>query len=114
MPRAKPKVRVGLDVLASVIPEGGFPLLGKTTNVSSTGMLVEVRTPLEVGSRVKVKLFVPGSTNQVEITGEVIREAAVTDTGHTYGVQFVELSQDSEFELQRFLAIRLDKTGPSR
>lgn len=108
------KVRVGLAVLATIVPEGGFPRLGKTFNLSSTGMLLEVSAPLELGTKIRVKLFVPGSANKVEIDGEVIREGAATAEGHEYGVKFVDLSLETEFELARFLAVRLDRIGPSR
>lgn len=108
------KVRVGLEVLARIVPEAGHPRLGKTSNVSSTGMLVELASPIEVGSKIKVELFIPGSGNKVEIDGEIIREGEATAEGREYGVRFVGLSVDSEFELARFLAIRLDTLGPSR
>ncbi|MFA6954378.1 MAG: PilZ domain-containing protein [Thermoanaerobaculia bacterium] len=109
-----PKVRVGLEVLANIVPEGGFPLLGKTFNVSSSGMLVEVSTALEVGTKLRVELFVPGRATKLQVDGEIIREGEAKTEGHEYGVRFVGLSPEAEFELARFLAIRLDKIGPSR
>lgn len=108
------KVRVGLEVLANVVPEGGFPLLGRTSNVSSTGMLLEVSTPLEIGTKIRVELFVPGRAKKLQIDGEIIREADRRADGYEYGVKFAGLSPDSEFELARFLAIRLDRKGPIR
>lgn len=114
MAGSSPKVRVGLEVLANIVPEGGFPLLGKTFNVSSSGMLVEVSTALEVGTKIRVELFVPGRATKIQVDGEIIREGDASAEGHEYGVRFVGLSTESEFELARFLAIRLDRIGPSR
>jgi len=108
------KVRVGLEVLATIVPEGGLPCLGRTFNVSSSGMLLEISAALEVGTKIRVELFVPGSANKVKIDGEVSREGEARGGMHEYGVRFVNLSLDSEFELARFLAIRLDRIGPSR
>jgi len=114
MAGSKQKVRVGLEVLATIVPEGGFPRLGKTSNVSSSGMLLELSTPIAIGSKIRVQFFVPGRASRVELDGEIIREGSPRAEGHEYGVKFVDLSLESEFELARFLAIRLDRQGPSR
>jgi hypothetical protein len=108
------KVRVGLEVLANVVPEGGFPLLGKTSNVSSSGMLLEVSAALDIGTKLRVELFVPGKATKLQVDGEIIRQGNARGERHEYGVRFVDLSPEAEFELARFLAIRLDKIGPSR
>lgn len=108
------KVRVGLEVLANVVPEGGFPRLGKTSNVSSSGMLLEVSTPMEIGTRIRVELFVPGRAKKIQLDGEIIRDGAAGAGRYEYGVSFVDLSLESETELACFLAVRLDKKGPSR
>jgi hypothetical protein len=114
MAGSSPKVRVGLEVLANIVPEGGFPLLGRTFNVSSSGMLLEVSAALDLGTKLKVELFVPGRATKLQVDGEIIREGEARVEGHEYGVRFVGLSPDAEFELARFLAIRLDRIGPSR
>lgn len=114
MAGSKPKVRVGLEVLATIVAEDGLPRLGKTSNVSSTGMLLELSSPLEVGAKIKVRLFIPGRASRIELDGEITREGKATAERRQYGVKFAELSPDTEFELARFLAIRLDRIGPSR
>ncbi len=95
MAGSSPKVRVGLEVLAKIVPEGGFPRLGKTFNVSSSGMLLEVAAALDIGTKIRVELFVPGSANKVRIDGEIIREGDPRVEGHEYGVRFVGLSPES-------------------
>lgn len=105
--QAKP--RVGLEVLVTVVPEGGLSHLGKTSNLSPSGMLLEVRAPLEVGQRIQLKLFLPGTTKQIEVTGEVTRGAGSSDGIDRYGIRFVDLPREIEAELERFLASRLER-----
>lgn len=105
--QAKP--RVGLEVLVTVVPEGGRSHLGKTNNLSPSGMLVEVGEPLVVGERIEVKLFLPGTTKKLEFAGEVTREAARSPDRYSYGVHFVDLTPDIEEDLEKFLAGRLER-----
>lgn len=114
MANAKAKARIGLEVLVTVVPEGGLPHLGKTTNVSTSGMLLEIARPLDVGVRVQLKLFLPGVGKKLDVAGEVTRDAGRTDDVYRYGVQFVEMPVESVAEIERFLAVRLDRHGPSR
>lgn len=106
---SKAKPRVGLEVLVTVVPEGGLPHLGKTTNLSTSGMLLTVPAALEVGARVELKLFLPGGGTKVDVVGEITRDAGPGKDGSRYGVQFVDLPLDSEFEIEKFLANRLDR-----
>lgn len=105
----KAKPRVGLEVLVTVVPQGGLPHLGKTNNLSTSGMLLAVPAALEVGARVELKLFLPGGGSKVDVVGEISRDAGATKEGNRYGVQFVDLPLDSEFEIEKFLASRLDR-----
>src|SRR5512140_2873150 len=106
---SKSKPRVGLEVLVTVVPEGSLPHLGKTNNLSTSGMLLDVPTSLEVGERVELKLFLPGGEKKVDVVGEISRDAGSTKEGNRYGVQFVDLPFESEFEIEKFLAARLDR-----
>lgn len=104
--KRKAMARVGLEVLVTVVPEGGRPHLGRSRNLSTLGMLLEIARLLEVGARVQLKLFLPGGGKRLDVTGEVTRDAGGTDDAHRYGVQFVGLPRESTVEIERFLAAR--------
>jgi hypothetical protein len=76
-----------------------------------SGMLVEAPITLEVGMRVEIQLFLPGSRTPLELKGEVTRVAGGTDTGQLYGTKFVETKAEAVAELERFLAGRQRRTG---
>lgn len=103
--RRKAGPRVGLEVLVTVIPADGRAHLGRSRNLSGTGMLVEIAAPLELGSRVQVKLFLPGTGKaRLIATGEVIREAGSAGPERQYGVRFVEMPVETAIAIERFLS----------
>jgi len=105
--KRKAGARVGLEVLVTVIPEGGRPHLGKSRNLSTTGMLVEIAGPLEVGSRAQLKLFLPGIGKlRLSATGQVIREAEPIGEVRQYGLRFVEMPAETAIAIERFLTAR--------
>ena len=102
--------RVGLEVLVTVVPEGGRPHLGASRNVSRSGMLVEMRGPLEVGSRAQIRLFLPTAARQkirLDISGEVIRDAGPEGDVHRYGVRFLDLTGEAGRAIDEFLVLQM-------
>ena len=102
--------RVGLEVLVTVVPEGGLPHLGATRDVSKSGMLVEMSGPLDVGSRLEVRLFLPTAARQairLDLRGEVTRDAGANGAGkNRYGIRFVDLSGEAEKAIDDFVALQ--------
>jgi PilZ domain. len=112
--KGKAMARISPEVLVTVVPEGDRPHLGKTSNVSKSGMLLEIARPLDIGVRVQLKLFLPGIGKRLDVAGDVTRDAGRTDDVYRYGVRFVELPIESEVEIERFLAVRSDRHGSSQ
>lgn len=101
--------RVGLEVLVTVVPEGGRPHLGASRDVSRSGMLVEMHGPLEVGSRVQIRLFLPTTARRkvrLDISGEVIRDAGPKGDVNRYGIRFVDLSPEAGRAIDEFLVLQ--------
>lgn len=63
-----------------------FPIRAKTLNVSEGGLFVQSQRPLEIGSRMRVVMGIPGSEQPLELTAVVRRQETMgQDLG--YGMQ---------------------------
>lgn len=102
--------RVGLEVLVTVVPADGRPHLGASRNVSRSGMLVEIAAPLEVGSQVQLRLFLPTKARQkkrLDISGTVIRDGGTKGDTHRYGIRFDDLSAEAGRAIDEFLVLQM-------
>jgi hypothetical protein len=106
-----PQERIGLEVLVTIVPQGGLPHLGKTSNLSPSGMLLEIAEPLETGEHIEVKLFLPGTPKRIELTGEVTRDAGAAGENHRYGVRFLDVTKEHAADIEHFHASRLRRSG---
>ncbi|MFZ2491408.1 MAG: PilZ domain-containing protein [Thermoanaerobaculia bacterium] len=107
------KPRVGVEVLVTVVPQGGRSHLGRTGNLSPSGMLLQVGEELQIGHRLELKLFLPGTAKKIEMAGEVTREDSRGENAYLYGIRFIDLEPEVEAVLDRFLMTRLDRRRPS-
>ncbi|MFT5431464.1 MAG: hypothetical protein ACI9OJ_002160 [Myxococcota bacterium] len=81
---------------------GGF---GFTNNVSATGLLLETKTKLKVGSEVKVSFMIPGAGAMTAVTGRVVRDAGLSPTGcFRYGVHFLDISADDQTHIRAMVS----------
>lgn len=68
---------------------GGF---GFSNNLSATGMLVETKKQLEIGTHIQLSFLLPGARQMTAVKARVVREAQSNKHGSfRYGVQFVDL-----------------------
>lgn len=107
------KPRVGVEVLVTVVPEGGRSHLGRTGNLSPSGMLLQIAEELRIGHRLELRLFLPGTSKKLELAAEVTREDFRSPNAYRYGVRFIDVHPEVEADLDRFLAARLDRQRPS-
>jgi uncharacterized protein (TIGR02266 family) len=79
---------------------------GFTENISSGGLFIQTMAPRPVGSQLRVKLTLPGSTS-MEADGVVrwIREVGDPEH-HGMGVQFLALSAPARTAIDQFIAAR--------
>jgi hypothetical protein len=79
-------------------PEGqAAPIWGKAVDLSTGGCFVEMSIPLELGTKLKIGLWL--SENKLLLSGKVVN----TRPGFGIGVQFVQVTPQDAEQLQLFL-----------
>lgn len=70
-------------------------LVGKTLNISKTGVLVQVGKPLEVGEEVEISFFIPKSRLRLQTKALVRRKASERIYQmYSYGLQYINPPED--------------------
>ena len=73
---------------------------GFSQNVSSSGILLETKRDIEVGTRVDMSFMLPGQHQMTRVQGEVVRHApSIKLDSHCYGVQFLDLCAEHRAHL---------------
>jgi hypothetical protein len=81
--------------------------LGSAVNVSRTGLLLEVRKPLDVGDSVEVEFFLGNAPEPVRALARVRRSAVdPSRLSSSYGVEFTRVSDTDRERLARFCESR--------
>ncbi|MBL8114345.1 MAG: PilZ domain-containing protein [Acidobacteria bacterium] len=82
-------------------------LLGKTLNVSNSGLLVEIESLLAIGRNVDVSFFLPDDPNTVKARGRVIRRAQELSHFHpAFGIRFLSLSEADRLRIESYVGRR--------
>lgn len=99
-------VRKELRVLVQVKIDAsreGFFFLGHTRNLSISGALLEVDHPLETGSKLGIRFFLPGRTREIIGAAEIVRERPAPFGQRHYGIRFVGLTDDDRRAIGSFI-----------
>jgi len=93
----------------AIIPNAGDGLrgikTGKTKNVSATGVLFHNETILDIGTIINVKFLKPNSFDFFESSAKVVRVEIPPDgKGYEIGVQFIDLTPETEKKLNYYLS----------
>jgi uncharacterized protein (TIGR02266 family) len=76
------------------------------TNISQGGLFINTRSPLPVGTEVRILIQLPGEPKAAAIEGKVTRVTEY-DNHHNLvpgmGVEFMALGSDRRAELERFV-----------
>lgn len=79
-------------------------VMGKTLNISSTGLLVQVPREIPIGTNVEVNFFLPYSKQEIRCMGTIRRRAHERLTFNPcYGLEFDDLSEDLQEKLAHFV-----------
>jgi len=89
------KIEVSLE-------KNGRFLLGRSINISATGMLVEVDRLLPQDGPVRLHFYLPGDPRPLQLLAQVLR-AEFSGALSKYGVRFVDPSEDDRERISRFV-----------
>jgi len=84
------------------LENNGRFILGRSLNISSNGMLLEVDRVLPGDGRLRIHFYLPGDPKPMQIIGEVLR-AEFTGTMAKYGVRFIATDDDQRHRIERFV-----------
>lgn len=93
--------RVPLDLWVEE-EKGNELYFRRTGNVSLGGIYFEQTIPHALGTRVKLRFSLPGSTEVMEAAGEIVNTPQVKD-GLGMGLRFTEISPSVQRALGKFL-----------
>lgn len=88
------------------IDDGGKLADGLAQNISQSGLYLSVRKILRGGAAIRSSFLLPGSTEKIEILGEVVRIETLVAGLYGYGIQFLEADPASLQALKHLSARR--------
>ena len=79
-------------------------VMGKTLNISSTGLLVQVPRELSIGSCININFFLPHSKEEIRCRATIRRRAHERLTFNPcYGVEFESIAEKQKNKLEKFV-----------
>lgn len=98
---ARRQLRTLTKIDVSLENNGRF-VLGRSVNISATGMLLETDRVLPADSRVRLHFYLPADPRPVELEAEVLR-AEFVGTMAKYGVRFVNPTAEDCDRIERYV-----------
>jgi Response regulator containing a CheY-like receiver domain and a GGDEF domain len=95
------QLRTITKIEVSLEKNGRF-VLGRSINISSTGMLIEVDRVLPGEENVRLHFFLPGDSKPLQIEAEILR-AEFSGTMAKYGLTFVNLNAEERERIEHFV-----------
>ena len=92
----------------TVVKVDGAELTAGSINISETGIAIQSPAPLTIGTRVQLRLDLPGMAESLNLSGEVRWN---DPTGRT-GIHFLEVPKVLSERLQRWLSDRMTELVP--
>ena len=84
------------------LEKNGRFVLGRSVNISSTGILVEVDRMLPQDGPVRLHFYLPGDPRPLQILAEVLR-AEFAGSMSKYGMRFVDPTEDDRERIARYV-----------
>lgn len=84
------------------LERNGRFLLGRSVNISSTGMLVEVDRMLPQEGPVRLHFYLPGDPKPLQLLAEILR-AEFSGSKSKYGMRFVGPTEDERERISRYV-----------
>jgi len=84
------------------LEKSGRFLIGRSLNISATGMLLELDRVLPGEGALRLHFYLPGEPSPMQIDAEVLR-AEFVGTMAKYGLRFTELGEEERERIERFV-----------
>ena len=95
------QLRTITKIEVSLERDGRF-VLGRSVNISSSGILIEVQRVLPHEGPVRLHFYLPGDPKPLQIVAEVLR-AEFTGSMGKYGMRFLNPTDDERERISRFV-----------
>jgi two-component system, OmpR family, alkaline phosphatase synthesis response regulator PhoP len=95
------QLRTMTKIEVSLENEGRF-ILGRSVNISATGMLLEAERVIPQAAPVKLHFYLPGDPKPVHIQARILR-AEFSGSMSKYGVAFVDPTEEDRERISRFV-----------
>jgi len=95
------QLRTITKIEISLERDGRF-VLGRSVNISSNGMLIEVQRMLPQDGPMRLHFYLPGDPKPLQITAEVLR-AEFTGAMSKYGMRFLDPTEEDRERISRFV-----------
>lgn len=95
------QLRTITKIEVSLEKNGRF-VLGRSINISSTGMLIEVDRMLPQDGPVRLHFYLPGDPRPLQIAAEVLR-AEFVGAMSKYGMHFVDQTEEDKERIARYV-----------
>jgi CheY-like chemotaxis protein len=84
------------------LEKNGRFLIGRSLNISTTGMLLEVDRVLPGEGKLRLHFYLPGEPKAMQIEAEVLR-AEFVGTMAKYGLHFVAVNEEERERIEKFV-----------
>jgi response regulator RpfG family c-di-GMP phosphodiesterase len=84
------------------LEKNGRFLIGRSLNISSTGMLIELDRVLPGDGKLRLHFYLPGEPQAMQIDAEVLR-AEFVGTMAKYGLHFKAVNEEERERIERFV-----------
>jgi response regulator RpfG family c-di-GMP phosphodiesterase len=84
------------------LEKNGRFVLGRSMNISASGMLVEVDKMLPGEGGIRLHFYLPGDPKPMELRADVLR-ADFSGGTPRYGVKFADLQEDERVRIERYV-----------
>jgi uncharacterized protein (TIGR02266 family) len=85
------------------ISDGGKIFSGLVQNISEGGMFLTTSRKFESGMALRIRFALPNIDREIQVLGEVVRTEDLSDSDHGFGIQFLELDDQSRRTLTEYL-----------
>jgi response regulator RpfG family c-di-GMP phosphodiesterase len=84
------------------LEKNGRFLIGRSLNISSTGMLIELDRVLPGDGKLRLHFYLPGEPQAMQIDAQVLR-AEFVGTMAKYGLHFMAVNEEERERIERFV-----------